>query len=196
MAAFGRTVLFSTPHGSHLYGLAHAGSDRDHYTVVTRLPHVAHNGTRARYARQTIRGDQDTFVIDLSTWLLLCTKGVPQALEAMWSTTPEVDLLGAFRASYRAGPPVLSTYLRTIRSFAGAGDFKRRRHAARLALNAHAILCDGRFNPRLTAEQIEFVNAIATDLDADALVEALDGVVFSGVAARDVSAPWSIPSRP
>lgn len=168
-----RTVLFSTPHGSHLYGLAHAGSDHDTYTVVTRLPHVAHNGTRARYARQTIRGDQDEFVIDLSTWLLLCEKGVPQALEAMFSPRPTVDLIGPFRAAYRATPAVVPTYLRTISSFTRSGDWKRRRHAARLALNMRSILRHGRFNPELDPTEVVFATACATLHEDDDPTQAL-----------------------
>ncbi len=31
-------VLFKTPHGSHLYGLAHADSDKDFYTVLDKVP--------------------------------------------------------------------------------------------------------------------------------------------------------------
>lgn len=156
-----RTVLFSTPHGSHLYGLAHSGSDRDTYTVVTRLPHVAQR-SRARYARQTIRGDQDEFVIDFSTWLQLCEKGVPQALEAMFSPQPTVDLIRSFRAAYRATPAVVPTYLRTITSFTRSGDWKRRRHAARLALNVRSILRSGRFNPEMDASEVLFATACAT----------------------------------
>ena len=161
-----REVLFSTPHGSHLYGLAHEGSDRDTYTVVTRAPHVEQR-SRARYARQTIKGSEDEFVIDLSTFLLLCDKGVPQALEAMWSQSPTVDLLGALRGGYRASTPVIGTYLRTIKSFARAGDYKRRRHALRLALNARDILHFGFFNPRLTESDAQLVSRLAHREDAE-----------------------------
>lgn len=172
-----RMVLFSTPHGSHLYGLAHAGSDRDRYTVVARLPHVDQR-SRARYARQTINGAGDEFVIDLSTWLQLCEKGVPQALEAMWSRTPTVDLLGDFRSSYRAGTAVIPTYLRTIRSFARADGFKRRRHAARLALNARAIIEDGHFNPLLTPEQIAWTTQVASEHEGEELIERIEPYVW------------------
>lgn len=161
-----RQILFSTPHGSHLYGLAHAGSDRDTYTVVTRAPHVAQR-SRARFAKQTINGEDDEFVIDLSTFLLLCEKGVPQALEAMWSQSPTEDLIGALRGSYRASTHVIPTYLRTIKSFSRAGDFKRRRHALRLALNARDILRYGYFNPLLEAEQIRLINDLAAGEDSE-----------------------------
>lgn len=174
-----RTVLFSTPHGSHLYGLAHAGSDRDRYTVVTRLPHVEQR-SRARYARQTISGEDDEFVIDLSTWLQLCEKGVPQALEAMWSRVATVDSIGDFRAGYRAGTAVLPTYLRTIRSFAKADDFKRRRHAARLAINARQILERGHFNPLMTSSEAAWATRIAETLSGDDLVAHIESSVWAG----------------
>lgn len=173
-----RQVLFSTPHGSHLYGLAHAGSDRDRYTVVTRVPHIPQR-TRARYARQTIRGDDDEFVIDLSTWLQLCERGVPQALEAMWSQSATIDLIGPFRASYRVGTAVIPTYLRTIRSFARADGFKRRRHAARLALNARDILTHGHFNPLLTPAQADWASWVAENLDGDELIEFVEQAALS-----------------
>lgn len=163
-----RTVLLSTVHGSHLYGLAHAGSDRDTYTVVTRAPHVAHNGTKARYAKQKISGDTDSFVIDLSTFMLLCDKGVPQALEAMFSPVADVDLIHALRGSYRCTTAVLPTYLRTIKSFLMAGDYKRRRHGFRLALNAADIGHYGFFNPRLCEADAEWISDLAKPEDTQA----------------------------
>lgn len=162
-----REVLFSTPHGSHLYGLATPTSDNDTYTVVTRLPHVAHNGTRARYARQTIRGDEDAVVIDLSTFMLLCDKGVPQALEAMFSPVATVDRIPELRAGYRAGNPAPLTYRRTIANFLQAEGFKRRRHAFRLALNCATMERYGRFCPVLSADQAEEITTLAGDPDAD-----------------------------
>jgi hypothetical protein len=168
-----RQPLFSTIHGSHLYGLAGPDSDRDHYTVVTRLPHVIHNGTRARYAKQSIRGEDDNFTIDLSTFLLLCDKGVPQALEAMFSRQPTLDLIAGLRASYRVSTPVVPTYLRTIKSFLKAGDFKRKRHAVRLAFNAREILCSGRFDPTLSDSDRETVQRYAVEYDAEDLLEVL-----------------------
>lgn len=168
-----RQPLFSTVHGSHLYGLATPESDRDHYTVVTRLPHVSHNGTRARYAKQKIRGADDEFTIDLSTFLLLCDKGVPQALEAMFSRQPTLDLIAGLRASYRVSTPVLPTYLRTITSFLKAGDFKRKRHAVRLALNAREIRRSGRFNPTLTDLERRIVQDYADNFSAEDLLETL-----------------------
>lgn len=173
-----RFTLFSTPHGSHLYGLQTPESDRDYYTVVSRLPHVEQR-SRARYARQTIQGEDDDFVIDWSTWMLLCEKGVPQALEAMWSRHATTDLIEPFRASYRAHTGVLDTYLRTIKSFALNDDFKRRRHAARLAVNARTILHQGWFNPTLTSAEVSFVNAVPkVYTDPEELVEILRVFVF------------------
>lgn len=147
-----RTTLFRTVHGSHLYGIAHEGSDHDTYEVVTRLPHVEHNGARSKYARQTIQGTEDRFVIDLSTFMAQCARGVPQALEAMFSTVPEVDSISHLRAGYRAGGEVTERYLRTMKAFY-FGDAKRVRHAARLAVNLRDLREFGRFDPTLSTNQ-------------------------------------------
>lgn len=177
----GREVLFSTPHGSHLYNLAHADSDRDTYTVVTRSPHVQHNGTRARYAKQKIRDGEDAMVLDLSTFMLLCDKGAPQALEAMFSPSPTTDLIKNLRGSYRVSTAVLPTYLRTIKHFTLAGDFKRRRHALRLAMNANELDRTGRFNPTLTSMQAEVITKLATRHEAEACLEIAKNIFWEGV---------------
>ena len=153
-------VLFKTRHGSHLYGLAHADSDEDWFTVVTKKEgSTAH--TRKRYARQSIVDGIDSTVVDFGTWLTLCEKGVPQALEAMFSTQPVTDKLAALRAGYRAGPAAYDTYLRTIKSFAMQDEFKPKRHALRLALNMYDMRRTGRFNPTLSPMEVEFVTRMA-----------------------------------
>lgn len=149
-----REVLFSTVHGSHLYGTAHSGSDRDMFTVVTRLPHVSHNA-KSKYAKQTIKSGLDETVVDLSTFMNGCWKGVPQYLEAMFSDKAVYDRLGTFRHSFRVGSSVLPTYLRTMKAFAydeRDGGVKKRRHALRLGLNAREISLHGRFNPTMTED--------------------------------------------
>lgn len=78
-----RETLFKTVHGSRLYGLSHANSDEDYYTVVTKRPSDTRFGrqTRARYAKQKINGNEDSMVVDFGTWVEQCRSGVPQALE-------------------------------------------------------------------------------------------------------------------
>lgn len=149
-------VLFKTIHGSRLYGLHHADSDYDYYTVVDKV-----KTAKARYSTQTIVDSQDSLVIDFGTWVDLCTKGVPQALEAMFSPVPEVDDIADFRRGFRVGTQVYDTYLRTIKSFALAEGYKRKRHALRLALNMAELGRSGRFNPRLSDEDVKYISAMA-----------------------------------
>jgi predicted nucleotidyltransferase len=156
-----RLTLFKTVHGSHLYGLAHAGSDNDYYTVVTKKEVDTRFGkqTRSRYAKQKIDGTEDSMVVDFGTWVEMCKSGVPQALEAMFSTMPMEDSIADFRASFRVGTEAYDRYLRTIKSFALSEDnnFKKRRHALRLALNLQEIGRTGRFNPTLSKEDARYI---------------------------------------
>lgn len=151
-----RTVLFKTMHGSHLYGLNHAGSDEDWFVVVTKEPY-----RRVRYAKQSIVDDQDTTTVDFGTFMEGCRKGVPQYLEAMMSQSPTVDLIGPLRAGFVASTGVYDTYLRTIKSMALTDEFKSKRHALRLALNLRSIRATGRFNPRLTTGEIKVISMLA-----------------------------------
>lgn len=166
-----RQILFKTVHGSRLYGLAHADSDYDYYTVVTKKPVDTRWGkqTRSKYAKQKIVGDVDSMVLDLGTWLEQCRAGVPQALEAMFSDMVEVDLIKDLRANYRASTGVYERYWRTIKSFALSEDdgIKKRRHALRLALNLRELGATGRFNPTLSKEDAEFVTLYATKSHED-----------------------------
>lgn len=152
------TVLFRTRHGSHLYGLAHAGSDEDWYTVIAKR-----GGMRKRDARQTIMNGLDSTVVDLSTFMHNCDMGVPQALEAMFSTEAEIDLLTDMRASYRINTAnMVGTYKRTIKNFLlDDPTYKKRRHALRLFMNLSTALETGRFDPRLSEREIQIANTLA-----------------------------------
>ena len=164
------TYLFSTIHGSHLYGTDHDASDFDYFTVVEKQPY--RGGSRPRWSRQTLTSDergavQDHTVVDLSTFLLGCEKGAPQYLEAMFSSNPIIDKISEFRSGFRVGTSVIDTYLRTIKSFSLSDRYdaeKKRRHALRLAVNARSILECGRFDPRLSPEQVvEFTELAKKD---------------------------------
>lgn len=147
-------ILFRTIHGSHLYGLANADSDLDYYTVIPRV-----KSNHRKYAKQSIVDGVDSMTVDFTTWLHYCDEGVPQALEAMFSQVPEVDLLTDFRASYRINTAnVVRTYKRTALNFSRGEKFKQRRHAIRLMLNLNDMLVYGRFNPTLEQEDIDFLN--------------------------------------
>lgn len=157
-----RETLFKTVHGSRLYGLAHAGSDEDFYTVVTKQPTETRYGrqARARYAKQKINGQEDSMVVDFGTWVEMCRSGVPQALEAMFSNMQVGDdRIADFRRAYRVGTEVYEKYYRTIKSFALSEDnsIKKRRHALRLALNLRDIGRYGRFNPTLSQEDADYI---------------------------------------
>ena len=159
-------VLFKTRHGSYLYGLNHADSDEDFYTVVNRP-----RGRRHKWAKQTIINGEDSMVLDLPTWLKLCDKGVPQALEAMFAPNPLVDNLAPLRNAYRAGGPVRETYARTITNFVKDGEFKRRRHALRLSLNLRDLMRYGRFNPVVKPHQKMWMDTVAKVLGDDDLLD-------------------------
>ena len=159
-------VLFKTQHGSKLYGLDTPESDDDWFTVMSKKG-VTNNHTRKRYARQSIVEGVDSTVVDFSTWLAGCLKGVPQYLEAMYSQEPEYDLITDFRNSFRVSHQVYETYFRTIKSFALQEGYKHKRHALRLALNLQDIGRYGRFNPRLTDEQRDYISDMATKSHED-----------------------------
>lgn len=149
-------ILFETPHGSHLYGTAHANSDRDTYRVVTRDSSVLGHNRRGKDISQVIRGEDDILTIDFSTWVRQLQFGVPQAWEAAFSGIATVDRIPDFRYALRAGTTILTTYQRTMKAFSfdeRDGGVKKRRHALRLGLNARQILETGRFEPSLTPEQ-------------------------------------------
>lgn len=157
-----KKILFKTIHGSRLYGLSHADSDEDFYTVVDKV-----KTARARYAKQTIVDKEDTMMVDFGTWLQMCVNGVPQALEAMFSQAAVVDEISDFRASYTVSTGANERYLRTITSFTMTQDPKRKRHGLRLALNMHDFTSTGRFNPRLSENEAAFFTEHAKkDCDA------------------------------
>lgn len=146
-----KTVLFKTVHGSRLYGLNHADSDEDFYTVVDKV-----KTARAKWARQTIVGDEDTMMLDFGTWIGQCQNGVPQALEAMFSDMALEDHIAEFRAGFRVSTGANERYLRTITSFCMTQDPKRKRHGLRLALNMYDFRTSGRFNPTMTPNEVDW----------------------------------------
>lgn len=137
--------ILRTVHGSHLYGNNHSESDHDFFEV-----HL--HGK----ANQKVTGDLDITKMPLDKFLSSVDKGVPQALEALYSPvavlqSPYAPLLQSLRPSrYKA----LETYRRTIYNFYLAGDIKRRFHALRLCHNLHELWEFGKFNPRLSTETI------------------------------------------
>ena len=157
-----KSVMFRTVHGSRLYGLNHAASDDDFYQVINRS-----TSGKKKFARQNIAGNDDTMTVNFSTFSAMANEGIPQSLEAMFSAQSlGTEYFEAYRKSFRVDiNSMRKVYRRTIANFA-CGDFKRRRHALRLAFNFDEATYSGRFNPQLTPEQITFVNEQAEDLEA------------------------------
>ena len=153
-----KTELLKTVHGSRLYGLSHANSDEDWY-VVTPTRYASR-----KFRKQTIQGDQDVTYMDFKSFQQLADKGVPQALETMFSKKAVSPYFQDYREGYNAsGPEVIHTYMRTIKSFSltEKDPFKRRRHALRLALNMEEILYTGRFDPTLKKHQVDQITRYA-----------------------------------
>lgn len=153
-------ILLHTVHGSHLYGLAHEGSDYDWYRVVPSWHRAKRNDVTHH-----IFGRYDVTTVGLSTWLHFCDEGVPQALEAMFSRQAGVDALKSYRESYRINTDTMRrTYKRTAKNFMLSGDPKKQRHALRLLYNLEEALETGRFDPTLTKKQIVALDVVR-DLD-------------------------------
>jgi hypothetical protein len=156
------TMLFETVHGSHLYGLAHEGSDLDMFRVVAEpLRRAEHSVDSRLFATQVV----DTVRMGWVRFLVLAHSGAHQAVEAMFSPykswTEEGQWLKPVVERTRiAGPDVFAKYERTIRAFV-FGDFKRRRHAVRLTLNLASLRECGRFNPAMDQHAIDFANELA-----------------------------------
>lgn len=156
-------VIFSTLHGSHLYGLAHEGSDLDTYTVT--------DSTRVR-VRQSVTGADDSVRVGFNAFLIRALGGSHQSVEALFSPVKEWNpafdhLRPMIDNMVVCGSEVFAKYERIIHKFC-FGDFKRRRHAVRLSQNLQGLRRDGRFNPRMTEEEKRIANSLA-NLEGDAL---------------------------
>jgi len=173
-------MLFKTIHGSRLYGLAHKDSDYDFYTVVDRVPK-----RRAKYATHKIVDGVDSVVVDFGTWVNMCQSGVPQALEAMFSRQATFDDISEFRESFVAGETVRDKYYRTIDNFIREPDFKKNRHALRMALNLRDALRYGRFNPTLSKRAAVWVTYHAKYMPFDELREFTLNFASGGVDKYD-----------
>ena len=145
-------LIFSTVHGSHLYGLAHASSDRDVYYV--------YEGS-GRNLRHTMKGDDDSVRGTLDAFLERAYTGSHQSVEALFSQKKDwapgmFERYGAMlNRLYIEGGEVFAKYERTIKKFAYSDNIKKRIHAARLSINLRELRRHGRFDPTLT--QLEAV---------------------------------------
>ena len=149
-----KKLIFSTIHGSRLYGLHHENSDEDRFEVYA---------TKDKILQGFEEGD-DWVSVGLDHFLKVAREGSHQSLEALyspfkvWAMPEYYAMIEGFRVPPAAG--VREAYERTIERFC-SGDFKRRRHALRLALNLRDLQRYARFNPRLDAKQIEHISLMA-----------------------------------
>ena len=151
-----KILLIKTISGSRLYGLDHAGSDYD-YTEVY--------GWNKFRGTQKIHAEIDMTKFSIDRFLMLCHKGVPQALETMFSQKKEISLIPAITDNYYCSTGnCVDVYTRTIRNFLEGGTEKLTRHSIRLAINLREIIETGRFNPTLNEEQKERVLALDMSL--------------------------------
>ena len=156
------TTILSTVAGSHLYGLNHATSDYDTYEVVL-----------TGCTKQSVVGRFDLTTVTLRDYLKQVEKGVPQALEALFSPVKQVEpewaaYFEALRPDYYS---TLAIYQRTIRNFLNAGDAKRWRHAVRMSFNLQDFQAKGVFNPRLDVGQRAVVQSVERQKVAESRVK-------------------------
>lgn len=169
-------ILYKTIHGSRLYGLDHADSDYDWYTVVEGHRKISHK----------IHGKEDNTIVDFATFVKHAYAGAPQALEAMFSTKAEVDEISYFRSAFVAGTNY-DAYRGIMKSIALTpkwDDFKHKRHVMRLGLNMGELARTGKCWPTLRPDTIKLISWYAEHMDMDAcyrfglrLAHNLDGVV-------------------
>jgi predicted nucleotidyltransferase len=177
-----KTVL-RTLHGSHLYGLSRPDSDYDYYEIYDFLNQ---RYRPKKQAKQRIDDDLDEVRVSLDKFTDICFKGVPQAVEVLFSP-PEawvvengwLDISAKIKLELRKHmPAVLETYRRTALSFfySRKDQIKKRRHAFRLLLNANELKVSGEMHSRLIGEQFEFINWLVTSFYSE---EKFKDMVFS-----------------
>lgn len=162
-----KPLIFSTIHGSHLYGLSHADSDTDYYFV--------YEGT-GKDLKQSVDGKIDTVRGDLPAFLTRALSGSHQSLEALFSHQKVYEpgmreKWGPFIESLLVtGSEVFAKYERTIKKFC-YGGFKRRRHAVRLSFNLTDLRESGRFDPEMSLTQVRYADKMAGMYEGDKLKE-------------------------
>lgn len=141
----GHDVVLATVHGSHLYGLAHEGSDLDLYLV----------SSSTRRNHQSVVNGLDVSVLSLSTYLDVLSEATHQAVEAL--NSPYAEFRGPYTSMLRAYRPSRSRF--AFRALRAAQSFERRaaegaldpakalRHKQRLNGQVSDMLRYGRFDP-------------------------------------------------
>lgn len=163
-------VIFETIHGSRLYGLDHANSDNDLFTVYDgKKPKASHK----------ITNELDHVRVGVFRFLDLAYSGAHQSVEALsspykvWTDERWRYMLENVRIT---SGDAFNKYERTIRSFC-YGDFKRRRHAVRLNWGLQDLRESGTLNPVLNRFQVNVANGLAEHVTNEELEELLLGYV-------------------
>ena len=147
-------LLLQTVHGSHLYGTYTPDSDYDTYEVH-----------RFGKTRQRVRGQDDrtrTGLVDFTAQVL---RGVPQALEALYSPYAwmEPEWEWYFKALRPGYYETLDRYRRTIINFhldPRGNGLKRRKHDLRLYLNLEEFKRKGHFNPVIAPKDQQWIASL------------------------------------
>lgn len=148
------SIIFETIHGSRLYGLHHENSDHDRYVIFDDT----------RRAKQKFDGTNDVTRVGISDFLSKAFSGSHQSLEALFSPVKEwhdEHYRPLIEGAVVPAGGVRDKYMRTIKAFSLTDDFKRRRHALRLAIALRDMTVYGKFNPRLTEGEIMAINYVA-----------------------------------
>lgn len=131
-------VIFSTIHGSYLYGTAHRDSDVDIFIV-----------RESGKNKSTNIDNVDVQVLNLETFLRLAQTGCHQAVEALYSpykkftNSPYRFLIEHLRVSpYGFAKKALSA----AKAFRAGGTAKGLQHSHRLEESAQQMLC-GKYSP-------------------------------------------------
>lgn len=175
-------IVFYTRHGSKLYGLNTDSSDEDWFVVTTSSAPRATQGVIKRDGAPSL----DVVTVGWDAFLSLAHSGSHQSIEALFSD--EKVFLQPEYAPHLAdlrltGTDIITKYRRTIKKFS-FGDFKRRRHAVRLASNLTDLAENGRFDPRLTHREAALAGSLAENLAGNALA----GILLS--QPRSTDEPW------
>lgn len=171
----GDRLIFSTIHGSHLYGFDHEGSDEDWYEVYEG---------KGRKLTQHTDGHYDVVRGDLEAFLIRAASGSHQSAEAIFSQQKDwapgmEEKWGPLLANFRLAGEAYQKYERTIKKFSHSDEFKRRRHACRLALNLWEMRVSGsgRFNPRIHQVDRALCAGYAATYRGDELLAQLEGLI-------------------
>jgi hypothetical protein len=174
-------IVFETVHGSILYGMNHANSDRDRMVV--------YNDNRK--ARHYHVGEDDCIRVGWIDLIDKAASGSHQFIEGLfsqekvWTDERYKPLIEGMVIPVAL---VREKYTRTIHKFSH-GPFKQRRHALRLAKSLLGLRQTGYFNPRLSADDVEWFTELANKYEGEELyIRAL-------ALASEPGAQWPDPER-